>query len=181
MKKLLKKQKFDLLYAPMLYAGDIGVHSLSKDVWYYQWQDLLWNFFESKKDKRFLWKAGPERTNYFDDPIKNRKAENIIYSTKSIEKELHRTKKVFVDFPSTVFKQALKEYIPSICITMRYDKYIIDKYLKEYPIYYCSDKYIALQLLGNFLYDNMVMYSPSPGRSKAQQNDKVLEVVKGVL
>lgn len=153
MRFLKRNHKFDLLYAPNLYVGDIGMYPLSNDTQYYKWQDMLWTFFKSRKDKIFIWKAGPSRTNYFDDPIKYRKADNIVYSTRSLDKELQRTKKVFVDFPSTVLHEALKMHIPSLCITTKHHEYILSQYMGKYSIYCCDNEYLILQMIGNFLDD----------------------------
>jgi len=112
-----------LLYAPLLYGGDVMPLSIANDTLYYKWQIKLWEFFESKKDWEFIWKAIP-RSCHTKDPFQLKKSDNIRYSSGNLNEEMKNVEMVYLDYPSTPFYDAKKAGKMVLCTVLFGKEYL---------------------------------------------------------
>lgn len=117
--KLNKKQK--VVYLPTLLVGDCcrmdgQYHS---DIWYYNFQKSLIEYFSTKNTYDFIWKGLPISDwlyNPIPDIIKNRHFDNIEIATEKFDNYLLMANKVICDFGSTGFFESVFAGVPTIAL-----------------------------------------------------------------
>lgn len=131
MKLFSKKDKPIILFAPMMYSQRINMlmekgHPLQWD--YFKLYTALIEYFISRNDYYFIWKAHWPSSEPEIDPIKqrlkNRGASNITYSSSTLEGWLSCADKLLFDCPSTAFYKGLFVGKPTLSLFSRGDQEI---------------------------------------------------------
>jgi len=89
--------------------------SLWPDTWYFHWHKNLLEFFASRTDFEFIWKAIPASNEIYDpivDIIKDKKYSNVHYETSSFSSWIPVADRILLDYPSTALYESAFAELP---------------------------------------------------------------------
>ena len=106
-----------VVYVPTMYQWDntSWTESRVSTTWYFSWHKELINYFSSRSDYNFIWKALPVSNDTYDpipNMINDRKYNNIRYATEPFVKWIKKADLVLLDYPSTALYEAAVSGLP---------------------------------------------------------------------
>jgi len=116
LKSKTKKDKPIIIFVPTMYQWDNTFWAtLWPDTWYFHWHKKLLDFFASRTDFEFIWKALPASSGTYDpilDIIKEKKYSNVRYETSPFPSWTPVADRVLSDYPSTALYEAVFASLP---------------------------------------------------------------------
>ncbi len=107
-----------VVYLPTMYefGNTSWIEPRIPATWYYNWQRALLDYFNTKSDINFIWKALPTSNETYDpvpNIIKDRKYKNIKYASGPfLKKWVKKADLVLLDYPSTALYEAAVSGLP---------------------------------------------------------------------
>lgn len=113
-----------VLYIPTLYAGDVRSLDAASygDTWYFRHQLGLLDYFSSRKDVRFIWKALPQSegaSNPIPSVIDRLGITNVKWETGPLKEYFAEADYALHDYPSTPLLETVLLSIPTLCLYHR--------------------------------------------------------------